>query len=188
MFVIINFPASTSWNKFPSSASKISRRKKLSISTTPSLWAPPQNPWLWDSFERIPKMSPKRRRRKNLRRQQRERGRDVTPWTNRKMLTGGTGCRRRTNVITGSFRFTINISWTDTCAAWTKYSKPWRPSLAPGRPNSAAATTKKWRKNTTTSSQLSATSGTSTITAMTSNPLHRISRVMGSNWPRNWPP
>lgn len=65
--------------------------------------------------------------------------------------TAGTGHCRRTSGIIGSWRFTTVTSWIGTCAGWTRSSRPWRCSWARGRPSNAAATTRRWRRNTSTS-------------------------------------
>lgn len=57
------------------------------------------------------------------------------------------GLLRRTNGIIGSCKFTTTIFWINICGEWTKYSRPWLSSWAPGRPNSVEATTKKCKKN-----------------------------------------
>ena len=70
--------------------------------------------------------------------------------TPRKSWTMATGYPRRTNAIIGFWRSTTSTSSTAICAEPIRYSRQWRYLLAAGKPNSAAAITKRCKKSTST--------------------------------------
>jgi hypothetical protein len=63
------------------------------------------------------------------------------------------GSQPKTRGIIGSSSYTINTLSTSICEEWTKFSRQWPCSWAPGKLSNVEAITKKWKKNSILSSK-----------------------------------
>lgn len=73
---------------------------------------------------------------------------------------------KRTNVIIGSWSYTVDTSSTNICAGWTRSSSAWNDLLALERPNSVAAITRRWKRSTVHSSAYSRNFDAKTMVAV----------------------